>query len=242
MKVEEKDFSPTLLEKTSALLRKNPEYYTIWNIRRRIFNNEFENIVKQHESGQLSEDNRDSQVLDILNLDLQFIFPLLLQYPKCYWIWNHRVWLLRQASEYLPADRARSLWEEELKLVGKMLTRDSRNFHGWGYRRIVIENLESPALHGKSLAREEYDYTTKKIGENLSNFSAWHSRSRLILVILDEQNASAEERRKMLDDGTLSARYQALANLRRVEIDTQGSFRPIRPVLVVLPSEFVDSI
>lgn len=86
-------------------------------------------------------------------------------------------------------------------MVGKMLTRDSRNFHGWGYRRTVIENLESPALNGKSMACEEYDYTTKKIGENLSNFSAWHNRSRLILQMLDEQNASAEERRQMLDDG-----------------------------------------
>ncbi|KAK5101784.1 Rab geranylgeranyltransferase [Lithohypha guttulata] len=199
-KVDEKDFSPALLEKTSTLLRKNPEYYTIWNVRRRIFNNEFNNINRQADQGQLSEDNKYSQVLDIINLDLQFIFPLLLQYPKCYWIWNHRVWLLQQASKYLLADRARSLWEDELKLVSKMLGRDSRNFHGWGYRRIVVENLEDRALNGKSMARDEYDYTTKMIGQNLSNFSAWHNRSRLILCILDEERASTQERQEMLDE------------------------------------------
>lgn len=200
-KVEQKDFSPDLLEKTSALLKKNPEYYTIWNVRRRIFDEELDNLSSQLASGQLTDDQRCSQVLDIINLDLQFLFPLLLQYPKCYWIWNHRLWLLEKGSLLLPASRARSLWEDELKLVGKMLVRDSRNFHGWGYRRTVVDKLESPVLGGKSMCREEYDYTTKMIGQNLSNFSAWHNRSRLILRILDEEKASAEERKQMLDEG-----------------------------------------
>lgn len=51
------------------------------------------------------------------------------------------------------------------------------------------------------MARDEYDYTTKMIGQNLSNFSAWHNRSRLILRILNEEHASAEERKQMLDEG-----------------------------------------
>lgn len=202
-KIDEDDLSPTLLEKTSVLLRKNPEYYTIWNIRRRIFDKEFQNLIGQVEAQQLSQDNKYSQVLDIINLDLQFLFPLLLQFPKCYWIWNHRLWLLQEASKHLPIDRARNLWEDELKLVEKMLTRDSRNFHGWGYRRTVVTNLEEPSLGGKSMAREEYNYTTKMIGQNLSNFSAWHARSRLILRILEEERATAKERRQMLDEGEL---------------------------------------
>lgn len=206
VKVDQEDFSPELLEKTTALLKKNPEYYTIWNIRRRIFGNEFNNLESQLTSGQLSRDQKDSQVLDIINLDLQFLFPLLLQYPKCYWIWNHRLWLLQQGSKLLPTHKARSLWEDELKLVGKMLTRDNRNFHGWGYRRIVVDSLENPQLDGKSMSREEYDYTTKMIGQNLSNFSAWHNRSRLILRILDEEKANAADRRQMLNDGELTMR------------------------------------
>lgn len=183
------------------MLRKNPEYYTIWNIRRRTFANEFDNLTTQVETHQLTEDTKHAQVLDIINLDLQFLFPLLLQYPKCYWIWNHRLWLLQQATTHLPSAQARLLWEDELKLVGKMLTRDSRNFHGWGYRRTVIDNLESTKLEGKSMTRSEYDYTTKMIGQNLSNFSAWHNRTRLILRILDEEHATAAERKQMLDEG-----------------------------------------
>ena len=85
--------------------------------------------------------------------------------------------------------------------MGKMLARDSRNFHGWRYRKIVVTSLESDALHGRSMARQEFDYTTKMVSLNLSNFSAWHGRTKLIQRFLDEENASDNERRKMLDDG-----------------------------------------
>jgi geranylgeranyl transferase type-2 subunit alpha len=113
------------------------------------------------------------------------------------------LWLLEQATSQLPPATARRLWEEELTLVGKMLTRDSRNFMGWGYRRTIVASLESKALNGSSMTTAEFDYTTKMISLNLSNFSAWHNRIKLILSILDEKAATDEERRQMLDDGKL---------------------------------------
>lgn len=98
--------------------------------------------------------------------------------------------------------------------MGKLLSLDSRNFHGWGYRRQVVSALEELAskddekeAHSEdawtpaSMAKAELDYTTKMIGTNLSNFSAWHNRTQLILRLLDEQSASDEERKKMLDSG-----------------------------------------
>lgn len=51
------------------------------------------------------------------------------------------------------------------------------------------------------MAKQEFDYTTKMIKGNLSNFSAWHNRSKLILRMLDEQSASDAERRQLLDQG-----------------------------------------
>jgi len=175
----------------------------MWNHRRRIYANEFVSIQEKYTQGELAAENRDSQILDIINLDLQFLLPLLIQFPKCYWIWNHRVWLLEQATTMLPAAKARPIWEEELRLAGKMLTRDNRNFHGWGYRRTIIDNLESKALDGKSVALDELDYTTKMIRTNLSNFSAWHNRTKLMAKILDEKNASDVERKQMLDQGQM---------------------------------------
>lgn len=199
--MDQKEFTPALLQLTANLLKKNPEYYTVWNHRRRIYVSEFENLETEVAAGTISEDTRISNVLDIIQLDLQFLFPLLVQFPKCYWIWNHRLWLLEQSTALLPAPQARKLWEQELGLVGKMLSRDSRNFHGWGYRRIVVSSLESPALQGQSMSRAEFEYTKKMISANLSNFSAWHNRTKLILKILDEENASDVERQAMLDEG-----------------------------------------
>ncbi len=201
MKVKEQEFTPAVLQKTAELLKKNPEYYTIWNHRRRIYVNEFHDLEKDVASGKITDETRISNVLDIIQLDLQFLFPLLLKFPKCYWIWNHRLWLLQQSTALLPPKQARNLWEEELGLVGKMLSRDSRNFHGWDYRRIVVSSLASSALQGQSMSRSELEYTKKMIGTNLSNFSAWHNRTKLILKILDEENATDEDRQKVLDEG-----------------------------------------
>jgi geranylgeranyl transferase type-2 subunit alpha len=198
VQIEREEFTPELLQRTTELLNKNPEYYTVWNHRRRLYDNEFRDLTRQAGAGTVSEEQRQSQVLDILQLDLQFLFPLLLKFPKCYWIWNHRLWLLDQSTLLLPRDKSLALWSAELGLVGKMLTRDSRNFHGWGYRRVVITNLES--LSGNSMAKSEFDYTTKMISANLSNFSAWHNRSKLIIRTLDEQQANTSERKAMLDE------------------------------------------
>lgn len=211
---EVKDYSPELLQQTATLLDKNPEYYTIWNIRRRIFTNEFNDLADTASDGQITADSKHDQVRQIIQLDLQFLFPLLLRFPKCYWIWNHRLWLLEQSLIFLPTAVARAIWEDELNLVGKMLARDSRNFHGWGYRRTVIQNLESSDLDGSSMARKEYDYTTKMVGSNLSNFSAWHNRTKLLTQILDEEQASGAERQDMLDKGAqrVPSRLQLLTS------------------------------
>ena len=79
-----------------------------------------------------------------------------------------------------------------------MLALDSRNFHGWGYRRQVVEEIQR--LSGQSMAEQEFEYTTKMIRTNLSNFSAWHYRSQLIPRLLSERKSGSEDRKKVLDD------------------------------------------
>lgn len=134
----------------------------------------------------------------IVNEDLMFLLPLLKQFPKCYWIWNHRAWLLATISKHLPVSNALEQWQKELGLVAKMLALDSRNFHGWGYRREVVTNLE--ALSGQSMAEQEFAYATKMIQANLSNFSAWHARSQLIPRLLSERKSSSADRKKLFDE------------------------------------------
>lgn len=120
----------------------------------------------------------------------------------------------------LPQATAQTYWTQELGLVGKMLGRDSRNFHGWNYRRFVISGLEDLLRtediatddangdneragghpQAQSITESEFAYTTKMIMANLSNFSAWHNRSKLIPELLSERNASPEQRRKLFDE------------------------------------------
>jgi geranylgeranyl transferase type-2 subunit alpha len=175
----------------TKLLNENPEYYTIWNHRRRVLNS-----LLSAEAPVQSPD-------DLVQGDLQLTFALLRKFPKCYWLWNHRDWLLRKAEAIMGTEAARRLWSGELQLIGKMLHADSRNFHAWGYRRFVISQIDRLAgstAEGEatSLAESEFTYTTKMIKSNLSNFSAWHNRSQLIPLILQERRADAQARRAFL--------------------------------------------
>lgn len=124
-----------------------------------------------------------------------------MDFPKCYWIWNYRLWALNLAIERLVVPVACKVWEQELGLVGKMLNKDRRNFHAWGYRRYVVDRLESSELSGRSLVEPEFEYTTKMIHVDLSNFSAWHYRSRLIPRMLREREASDDSRKQFLESG-----------------------------------------
>ena len=95
-----------------------------------------------------------------------------------------------------------------------MLARDSRNFHGWGYRRSVVAALEELSARAASedskgatktpttqlsLVQPEHAYATRMIGTNLSNFSAWHARARLLPQLLDLESATHAQRVAKLD-------------------------------------------
>lgn len=185
-----------MLGLVTKLLNENPEYYTIWNHRRRVI------------MSLVAADTPAKSPHDLLEDDLHLTFVLLRKFPKCYWIWNHRNWLLRQGETLMGAEAAHKLWLGELQLINKMLHADSRNFHAWSYRRIAVSEIErlvaSPETKTteetpKSLSESEFEYTTKMIKTNLSNFSAWHNRSQLIPKILHERNADSKARRAFLD-------------------------------------------
>jgi len=185
---------------------------------------------------------KNGTTLDILKADLDWLVPILISYPKCYWIWNYRLWLLQQANERLEPDIAWQLWMGELKLVGKMLVKDSRNFHGWGYRRKVVSELESAALHGKNMVESEFEYTTKILHspKGLSNFSAFHRRSKLIPKLLDARGADDEARRQFLEDGMLmTSGIAKSANNRRIRPRHFGDVYGLIPLhavgMVLLP-------
>lgn len=189
---------------TTELVDLNPENYVYWNIRREIlvegiFPSLSKEIEKEFNNGPPSNTNIEQLVLErkqeILKNDVNFVLSKLKQYPKTYWLWNHRVWCLDE----MPFAN----WDQELQLVDYLLSKDARNFHGWHYRRIVIDkiskqqqknpNPKKEQQQQQSLTKQEFEYTTSKINSNFSNFSAWYNRALLIPDYLKELENEKEK-------------------------------------------------
>lgn len=207
------EVSLKVFDETTSLLMMNPEFYTVWNIRR-------ETLRGLYDQGKGTENGDDlgnspsiplesileTVYVEYLDDDLKLILALLKRFPKCYWIWHHRRWCLFELF-----DLGKVNWKYEFAVVSKLLELDSRNFHGWQYRRFVVENIERQAVtnvverkvspeissgnsssidtEGQDLALltinvDEFNYTTAKINKDISNFSAWHNRSKLIPKLL----------------------------------------------------------
>lgn len=208
---------------------QNPEYYTIWNIRRRVLlygifptnkSGSMDQVSIPHSSHTGVSHGEKSHVnVSVIQSDLDFTFPLLVKWPKCYWIWNFRLWLLEKANDLLECEVARALWLTELGFVAKMLSKDSRNFHGWGYRRHVVAQLESSKLGGRSMVEEEFEYSTRMISVALKNFSAWHYRSRLIPQLMDHRSLDYDERKNFINAGRLCAYHRDRNRAKGAELD-----------------------
>eukprot|EP00954_Amorphochlora_amoebiformis_P012717 995385-Amorphochlora_amoeboformis.AAC.1 len=68
--------------------------------------------------------------------------------------------------------------KSEIQLCTKYLSMDSRNFHCWNYRRYVMRI-------GKVALLDELKFSSSKIDDNFSNYSAWHHRSYIIPQLIE---------------------------------------------------------
>ncbi|GAA95628.1 uncharacterized protein L969DRAFT_85322 [Mixia osmundae IAM 14324] len=152
------------LDLTTSILEINPDFVTGWNHRRRCW---------------LAMLKSDGDKQARLTQDLQLTMKALAYNPKIYAVWEYRKWLLKVMPD--------PDWSYELKTVERLLMQDARNFHGWDYRRYIVDNLrERNAPNGTTVKRpavtdqSEFDFTTRKIASSFSNFSAWHYRSKVL--------------------------------------------------------------
>ncbi|CAG8485613.1 26798_t:CDS:2, partial [Dentiscutata erythropus] len=164
---------------TTKILSQNPDFYTIWNLRRSILLNE------------ISEDCSEEEKQQKFSSELLFLQEVFRHNPKSYWIFNHRRWCL----DTMPNPD----WKSELDLVGKMLDMDARNFHGWDYRRYVITRLSCIDSNALNLCKTEFDFTTTKINQNFSNYSAWHQRSKLLPNLLEDEQLGDQGKKNLID-------------------------------------------
>ncbi|XP_075557462.1 rab geranylgeranyltransferase subunit alpha isoform X2 [Dermacentor variabilis] len=150
-KRQNQELDDELLHITSQILQSNPDYTTMWNIRREVFMVHFNKSLKK-----TAEDGAGELLLTEAALQKN---------PKSYGAWSHRAW----AMENFP----HMDWAKELRLCNLFLGQDERNFHCWDYRRFVCS-------HTKVTAEMELGFTMNRIAANFSNYSAWHYRSSLL--------------------------------------------------------------
>ncbi|CAH0478248.1 unnamed protein product [Peronospora belbahrii] len=143
-------YEPSVLPLTSHLLLLNPEFHTIWNYRRQVID-------------ALSEkaENPVAQMQEMAKTELKLTMDALQRNPKSYSAWFQRKWII---------DRGQGDLKKEIGLCDKLLELDERNFHCWTYRHYVCK------MAGLS-KKDELAFTTQKIEQNFSNYSALHYRS-----------------------------------------------------------------
>ncbi|CAK1603098.1 unnamed protein product [Parnassius mnemosyne] len=155
-KRQQHEYDKELLELTGKVLASNPDIYTLWNIRREILE-------------QIRKNNCDEEQLSkLFNDELNVTEYCLKINPKSYCAWHQREWVLTTRSD--------PDWKKELDLCNKYLKLDERNFHTWDYRRFVVSQCKPPL-------QDEFDFTTEKLLDNFSNYSAWHYRSKMLLQL-----------------------------------------------------------
>lgn len=77
--------------------------------------------------------------------------------------------------------------------------------HGWDYRRYVVRQMRMLAKdeqEEKAIVSSEFEYTLRKINQKITNYSAWHQRSKLLPEVVEDM--SDKECNKLFEDGKLS--------------------------------------
>ncbi|CAI5714103.1 unnamed protein product [Hyaloperonospora brassicae] len=143
-------YEPSVLPLTSHLLLLNPEFHMLWSYRREVIT-----ALAQE------TDRAASKLRELADTELKMTLDALQRNPKSYSAWFQRKWIIDQGLGDL---------QKEIGLCDKLLDLDERNFHCWNYRRHVCE------MAGVSKT-DQLAFTTKKIEQNFSNYSALHHRS-----------------------------------------------------------------
>ncbi|KAF9052708.1 hypothetical protein BJ165DRAFT_1442192 [Panaeolus papilionaceus] len=154
--------------------------------------------------------------------------------PKVYWIWNQRRWCLENiplgpeeedesGGKVTGTVWQQGAWDKEIFVAEKMLDADPRNFHAWDYRRYCLSQMPNPRAE-----TQELQYTYRKIAGSLSNFSAWHQRSKVLGSLWSQGKLNEAKSREQEFDLVRNAMYtdpdnQGVWMYHRWLVGTDGS-------------------
>uniref|UniRef100_A0A0K0DAA9 Geranylgeranyl transferase type-2 subunit alpha n=1 Tax=Angiostrongylus cantonensis TaxID=6313 RepID=A0A0K0DAA9_ANGCA len=195
-----------ILTLTQKLLEKNPDVYTFWNIRRETINKKIKDLRELEVKSKGS-----TKVEDLLRAEL-FLTQLCLEANhKSYSAWFHRGWVLQQQEH--PGVKT------ELMLCDKALKLDCRNFHTWDHRRVVAKLCSL----GWS---DELEFCNRLIDQNFSNYSAWHYRAALHLMV-----GTTNKNFKGLDEITINDELKKVTSAFFTDPDDQSAWMYTRFLL-----------
>jgi geranylgeranyl transferase type-2 subunit alpha len=164
------DYSSETFDLIAQVLRKNPDFSSLWNFRREI-------ILFQEQEFISSQPLSSQSQHELVEKELALSTNAIEKNPKSYCAWYHRVWLSKRYEVNII---------DEVNLCNKFLDFDQRNFHCWNYRRYLIDVAKISAV-------DEFTYSASKISQNFSNYSAFHHRSVFLKVILANDSTGGSD-------------------------------------------------
>uniref|UniRef100_A0A1I7S097 Geranylgeranyl transferase type-2 subunit alpha n=1 Tax=Bursaphelenchus xylophilus TaxID=6326 RepID=A0A1I7S097_BURXY len=168
-KRENCEYDEELLEITGEIVKKQPNLYTVWNIRREMIE-----LITKRKEVETVEEYRE-RLKGIYENELKVSLEALLSDPKSYSAWYHR--------DYVLTVHPKPDFKAELELCEKALSVDCRNFHCWDHRRYT-------AKLAKLDEKEELEFSDRLVTKNPSNYSAWHYRGTLLPKIAPNPNGN----------------------------------------------------
>ncbi|KAH8708199.1 Geranylgeranyl transferase type-2 subunit alpha [Beauveria bassiana] len=180
------NYNLAVFQLTTQLLRLNPEYYTIWNIRRRcllytVLSRSEDQPASNAQDDRFDEKQQDSDESS-LQSELSFTVPLLIKSPKCYWIWNYRWWILHKQFADCPFKRP--------VRYGRMIGRNLSNFSAWHHRsQLFLKVIAEQNCNDEARAaflRQELDTVREGLNLGPEDQSLWYYHQFLTSQIVKD--------------------------------------------------------
>lgn len=231
------DVSEAALEGTTEILKKIPESYSTYNYRREILFAMMNASPEKMVPILLKELELNTEILKedfkcyAAFAHRHWIYERFMQSAK----------EATQETFLASFQMIQKLVKKEQQQCELLLQLDERNFHVWNYRRWVLEldgraqeefahltgldveeSVQSSARSSLALSEDhfftleevkDFSFTTKKIKQNFSNYSAWHHRSLVFQRAAARLFSKQEAEEKMDSTGitALNSLYRYLA-------------------------------
>ncbi|ETW08421.1 hypothetical protein H310_01004 [Aphanomyces invadans] len=139
------------LKLSALVVVLNPEFWIVWAFRR----DTIRHLLRTD----------DSRKKELAEAECKLTMEALMKNPKSYSAWFQRQWIV---------DNGMAVVEKEVRLCDALLNKDERNFHCWNYRRYLSKLKASGEEHAND---DLLEFSTRKVAQNFSNYSALHQRT-----------------------------------------------------------------